>query len=210
MTPERKVIDEMCPSPVARRLRMNRREPVGQARLVRVPDHRRVEQGRRFQRVFLGEVGADQKPAVLAERLVGQQVLADLLEAVQEELAGPLVAAAELPHHLLEQAGRPHPRRGTMTRAMIFSIRVSFVTSNGRMTTRVLFGLRMIPVRLTSMYGDYPRLFAGHQRSDPWALGHYRAWPESARELSSSFISASERRKARVDSAPWFRLIRSS
>ena len=29
MTPERKVIDEMCPSPVARRLRMNRREPSG-------------------------------------------------------------------------------------------------------------------------------------------------------------------------------------
>ena len=29
IAPERKVIDEMCPSPVARRLRMNRRDPSG-------------------------------------------------------------------------------------------------------------------------------------------------------------------------------------
>ena len=98
------MIDEMCPSPVARRLRMNRRDPGGQARLVGVPDHRRVEQGRRFQGVFLGEVGADQQPPALAERLVGQQVAPDLLEPVQEELAGPLVPLAELPHHLLQQA----------------------------------------------------------------------------------------------------------
>ena len=83
---------------------MNRREPVGQARLVGVPDHRRVEQRRRFQRVFLGEVRADQQPAVLAQRLVGQQVAADLLEAVQEELAGLLVAVVELPHHVVQQA----------------------------------------------------------------------------------------------------------
>src|SRR5205085_9823372 len=40
--------------------------------------------------------------------------------------------------------------------------------------------------------------------------GHYRAWRNAASELSSRFISASERRKARVDSAPWLRLIRSS
>jgi hypothetical protein len=75
-----------------------------QARLVRVPDQRRVEQGRRFQRVFLGEVGADQQAAILAERLVGQHVLADVLEPVQEELAGPVVALAELPDHVLQQA----------------------------------------------------------------------------------------------------------
>ena len=29
ITPERKVIEEICPSPVARRLRMNRRDPSG-------------------------------------------------------------------------------------------------------------------------------------------------------------------------------------
>ena len=40
----------------------------------------------------------------------------------------------------------------------------------------------------------------------PGHVGHYRAWRNAARELSSRFISASERRKARVDSAPWFRL----
>ena len=78
--------------------------PGGQAGLVGVPDHRRVEQGRRFQCVLLGEVGADQQPPTLADRLVGQQVFADLVEPVQEELAGPLVPLAELPHHLFQLA----------------------------------------------------------------------------------------------------------
>ena len=44
----------------------------------------------------------------------------------------------------------------------------------------------------------------------PWTAAGYRAWRNAARELSSRFISASERRKARVDSAPWFRFTRSS
>ena len=35
-------------------------------------------------------------------------------------------------------------------------------------------------------------------------------WRSGARVLSSSFISPSESRKARVDSAPWFWLTRSS
>ncbi len=76
---------------------------VGQPRLVGVPDHRRVEQGRRFQRVFLREVRADQHPPVLAEVLVGQEVAPDLLEPVQEEMAGLLVPVVKLPHHVLDE-----------------------------------------------------------------------------------------------------------
>src|SRR4051812_5738733 len=38
-------------------------------------------------------------------------------------------------------------------RATIFSTRLSLATSNGRMTTREFDGLRMMPVRLTSMWG---------------------------------------------------------
>ena len=49
---------------------------LGQPRLVGVPDHRGIEQRRRFQRVLLGEVRADQHPAILAQRLVGQEVIA--------------------------------------------------------------------------------------------------------------------------------------
>ena len=125
--------------------------PVGQPRLVGVPDHRRIEQGRRFQRVFLGEVRADQQPAVLADRLVGQQVAPDLLEAVQEEVAGPLVPLAELAHHVVEQAldlrlgERRDPRDDPLDPVLARG-------SNGRMTTRLLVGLRTIPVRLTSMW----------------------------------------------------------
>ena len=146
------MIDEMCPSPVARRLRMNRRDPCGQARLVGMPDHRRIEQGRRFQSVFLGEVGADQQPPVLADRQVGQQVAPDLIEAVQKEFAGPLVSFAKLPHHLLQQVfdfplGKGRDARDDPLDSDLAGI------SNGRMTTRELDGLRMIPVRLTSMLG---------------------------------------------------------
>ena len=54
---------------------------------------------------------------------------------------------------------------------MIFSIRFSFVSSNGRMTTRELVGLRMIPVRLTSMCGAYrPR--SGDGRPFRGRAGH--------------------------------------
>ena len=41
IVPLRNVIDEIWPSPVARRLSKNRRDPSVQARLVGVPDHRR-------------------------------------------------------------------------------------------------------------------------------------------------------------------------
>src|SRR3954465_13817264 len=68
-----------------------------------MPDHRRVEEGGRFERVFLGEVGADEQLPALAERLVGEQVFADLFEAVQEELARALMALAELAHDVLEK-----------------------------------------------------------------------------------------------------------
>ena len=54
-----------------------------------------------------------------------------------------------------------------MTRAMIRSIRPSLGGSNGRMTTRELFGLRMIPVRLTSMRA--PRLRGERGRREPLA-----------------------------------------
>ena len=68
-----------------------------------MPDHRRVEQGGRLQGVFLGEVRPDQQLAVLAERLVGEQMASDLVEPVEEELAGLLVPVAEFAHHAFEE-----------------------------------------------------------------------------------------------------------
>ena len=83
------------------------------------------------------------------EVLVGQEVLLDLLEPVQEEVAGSLMAAVELAHHVVEQARRLPAPESDMTRAMIRSIRCSLVGSNGRITTRLLLGLRTMPVRRT-------------------------------------------------------------
>ena len=54
-------MEEMCPSPVARRLRMNRNAPSGKIGLIRVRNDGGIEQRRRFQRVFSQEVGADQQ-----------------------------------------------------------------------------------------------------------------------------------------------------
>ena len=65
------VIDEMCPCAGCPQAEDEPAGPGGQARLVRVPDHRRVEQGCRFQGVFLGEVGADQQARL---SLIGRSV----------------------------------------------------------------------------------------------------------------------------------------
>ena len=74
--------------------------------LVRVPDHGRVEQGRRFHRVLLGEVGADEQPARLRERVVDEQVAPQVLEPAQERLLQLVVPALEQLPHLGQAVGR--------------------------------------------------------------------------------------------------------
>ena len=66
--PDRKVSDEMWPSPTARRLRMKRHAAFGGASLVGMPHDAGIEQSRRFERVFVQKIGADQaalRPAQL-------------------------------------------------------------------------------------------------------------------------------------------------
>ena len=74
-----------------------------QARLVRMPHDRRVEQRRRLQRVFLREVTADQQLTVLAERYIGEQKLSRVLEAVKNELPGFLVPAVKFREQVVHQ-----------------------------------------------------------------------------------------------------------
>ena len=62
-TPDRNVIDDTCPSPVARRLKNESLRTGRHARLIGVPNHRRIEQCRRFERVLLREISADQQLA---------------------------------------------------------------------------------------------------------------------------------------------------
>ncbi len=55
---------EMCPSPIARTVMTKRVVPGGQAALVRVRHHRRVEQGRSLDGELRREVGTDEPTSV--------------------------------------------------------------------------------------------------------------------------------------------------
>ena len=70
MIPVRNVMEEMCPSPVARKLRMNRSAPGGRSGLVRVRNDGGIEQGSGFQGVFGQEIGADQQPSLFGQVLL--------------------------------------------------------------------------------------------------------------------------------------------
>ena len=74
--PVRNVMEEMCPSPVARRLRMKRSAPAGRSGLVGVRNDGRIEQRSGFQRIFGQEIGADQQPSLFGQFLIRQQQLA--------------------------------------------------------------------------------------------------------------------------------------
>ena len=74
-----------------------------QFRLIGVRNDGGIEQGRRFQRVFGQEIGSDQQPSCFGHFRIGRQRLADLFEALQEEIANLLVALGELSADLGEQ-----------------------------------------------------------------------------------------------------------
>ena len=89
-------------------------------------------------------------------------------------------------------------------REVIFSIREGLDNSNGRMMTRELLGLSTIPVRFTSISGKYILcILDPNTCPEPIETEeHYFACRNADREACSRFISASESRNARVDSAP--------
>ena len=68
-----------------------------------MPDHRGIEKRRGFQRVLLGKIGADEQLAVLAERLIGQEMVLDLFKAIEEEVAGFLMPVAEFLEDVVQQ-----------------------------------------------------------------------------------------------------------
>ena len=84
-----------------------------QARLIRMPHHRRIEQRRRFERVLLRKITADEQLAVLADGRVGQQELLRVLEAMQDELPRLLMPAVKLGQQVADTAGRLPLRSAT-------------------------------------------------------------------------------------------------
>ena len=95
----------------------NRRDPGVQARLVRVPHHRGVERAADSRAYSWVKVRADQQTAVLAQMLIRQEVLFDLLKAMQKEVTSLLMPVVKFAHHVAEQGvdlglgERQDPRR---------------------------------------------------------------------------------------------------
>ena len=99
MLPVRNSIDEMCPSPVARRLMMKRRPPGGHAALVRVRHDRGIEDGGGFQRVFAGEQGADEQLPLARKRTLREHVPLHLFVMGVQDRLDVEVSFVELPVH---------------------------------------------------------------------------------------------------------------
>ena len=72
-------------------------------RLVRVPYHRGVKECSGFEGVFLRKVGADQKPAVFAEMLIGKKVPLELFKTVKKEVTRLLMAVVKLAHDVAQE-----------------------------------------------------------------------------------------------------------
>ena len=103
--PVRKVMEEMCPSPVARRLRMKRSAPCGQSGLVGMRHDGRIEQRRGLRRIFVREVSADERLPFRRGLRAVVQVMLHLREAVAENLFNLLVPVLKLAQHLAQQPG---------------------------------------------------------------------------------------------------------
>ena len=177
-------------------------EPQGAGReagLVGVRNDRWIEQGSGFQGVFGEEIGADQEPSRFGQFRVRCQRLAHLFEAFQKELADVLVPLRRNPRRRSSRSGPTRSSGSDMIRAMILATRSGPPGVKGRRRTRDWSGLRIVDVRLRCMdmgVGGYSAI----------AIGCLKL----VRMFCASRISARESRKARVDSAPWFPLTRST
>ncbi len=71
----------------------------GRARLVGMRNDGGIEQRGRLQRILLRQVGSDEQLLALVDRLVADQFVADLVEALEQKLPQPLVPLHEGIHH---------------------------------------------------------------------------------------------------------------
>ena len=210
MIPVRKVMEEMCPSPVARKLRIKRRAPGRQVRLVRVRDDGGIEQGRRFQGVFGQEIGADQQLSLFGEFLIGQQEVADLFESFQKEFADLLVALGEFGGDFVQERAdslfRQRHDPGDDPADPLGISRIEWPQKNAGLVG-LEDGGRAFDVDRICIHGLV-------SQGNETGSGDYFSTAIGSLKLVSMFcanrISANESRKARVDSAPWFPLTRST
>ena len=199
ITPVRNSIDEMCPSPTARRLITNLRSPAASPGLIGGQHQRRIEQRGPFDGVLVGEVGADEQPALPRQRDVAHPV-GDQRECRSRRSSNCLCACR------IEAAPAPAPRTtsgsgSARIRAMSRPARLpaspEAISSPGR------YGLAM--TRLASCAQDVggpPDHRGDRCASAAAASGYSRPSP------ASSSIAISDSRKETVLSAPWFKFAR--
>ncbi len=77
------------------------------AGLIGMRDHGRIEQRRRFQRVFGQEIGAGQQPSLFGDFLVQTTASRAVAQSVPEMSCGSADAAARIRRRLHPPAGRP-------------------------------------------------------------------------------------------------------
>src|ERR1035437_5937131 len=99
--PVRKVIEEMWPSPVARRLRMNRNPPAGRSDWSGCGTIEGLNRPGTLKRILVVKISAEQELPFLGQLLAGGQAGADQFEASLEKLTRLGVTPAELLVHLL-------------------------------------------------------------------------------------------------------------
>ena len=85
---------------------MKRRLPFGDSRLVRVRHDAGIEQRRRFERIFVQEVGADELALYFGKRTVRQQRLLHFVGPALERLQQVAMAALEILQHVCKLVGR--------------------------------------------------------------------------------------------------------
>ena len=180
---------EMCPSPTARTLIRKRVVPTGQRALVRVDDHRGVEQRRGLDCVLLAEVGADEQAPLLRHRIRIDKPVGDEPEPLVEGPGEVPVPAGERLESLPER-----------TVDLLVGQRQDAVENRrgprGAMRQHLLAREEQAG---DDAGGIGPQVDVGPRDQ---RRGH-RGATSAGRRASCSVDSA-----ARVDSAPWFRLIR--
>ena len=85
---------------------MKRRLPFGASRLVRMRHDAGIEQRRRFEGIFVQEVGADELALHFGKRAVRQQRLLHFVGPALERLQQVAVPALEILQHVGQLAGR--------------------------------------------------------------------------------------------------------
>ena len=100
----------MALHPVARRLTTDADGAGRDVVLIGMRDDGGIKERGGLERIFVGEIGADEKGALIGKMMIGRQKMAHRFKALEEIIAEALVAAVEIGEDLVQHFARPRPR----------------------------------------------------------------------------------------------------